>query len=154
MRTKSKTRGLRIVGGKEGPAADLNTAKIGASKVIRDCVVYVQSMAAFSAGFHVDPTGNGDYCDVGDFTKKANAALRRLQANSPDCGPTLDELFAKSMVLRIMFAAGGVTEPRERAYARFFAAEVAVYCATIRSGDDDGGDGSKTTVVKGSQSNG
>jgi hypothetical protein len=83
---------------------------------------------AFSAGFQADPTDDCDYAGAGDFMKKADAALRRSKANSPDCGPTRAELFAKAMVLRIMFAAGGGTEPKERAYARFFAAEVAAYC--------------------------
>jgi hypothetical protein len=55
------------------------------------------------------------------------------------------------MVLRIMFANAGGTEPKERAYARFFAAEVAVYCATIRSGDD-GGRGTTVAQLKGGES--
>ena len=74
-----------------------------------------------------------------------------MKANNPDSGPTRDELFAKAMVLRIMFANAGGTEPKERAYARFFAAEVAVYCATIRSGDDGGG-GTTVAQLKGGES--
>jgi hypothetical protein len=131
--TESKKPRLTVVAGTEAPTTGprSNPAKpIAAqgSKVIRDCVVYTQSMAAFSAGFHADPTDDCDYAGERDFTKKAAAALRRLKANSPDSGPTRDVLFAKAMVLRIMFANTGGTEPEERAYARFFAAEVAAYC--------------------------
>jgi hypothetical protein len=80
MREGSKTPGLRIVAGTEGPTdgPGSNAAKpIAAqgSKIIRDCVVYAQSMAAFGAGFNADPTDDCDYAGVGDFTKKAAAAV-------------------------------------------------------------------------------
>jgi hypothetical protein len=80
------------------------------------------------AAFAAAPSDDCDYAGEGDFMKKAAVALRRLKANSPDTGPTRDEPFTKAIVLRIMFAHTGGTEPEERAYARFFAAEVAGYC--------------------------
>ena len=113
--------------------------KPAGSEIIRQCVIYVQSMAAFTAGFEVDPSGNFDHAGSGKgqlgrkHLSHADHALRRLVALSPACLErrrplTPPELLAKAGVLSAMWAQeGGKTrscEPFETAYVRFFAREV------------------------------
>jgi hypothetical protein len=108
------------------------------SEIIRQCVIYVQSMAALKAGFAVD-TGNFAYagCGPGELGSKqiriADKALRQLIALSPafvEGHPPLtrEELLAKAGVLAALWEQeGGITrscEANETAYVRFFAREV------------------------------
>jgi hypothetical protein len=57
------------------------------SEIIKHCVIYAQSIAAYNAGFKVDHTGDSDHagCDgLGkEYLDKAAHALRRLLALSP-----------------------------------------------------------------------
>jgi hypothetical protein len=107
------------------------------SEIIRQCVIYVQSMAAFQAGFKVDPTGYWDHAGSGkgqlgrDHVLAADHALARLVTLSPAEGRAplnAAELFAKAGALSVMWAQeGGETrscEVTETAYVRFFAREV------------------------------
>jgi hypothetical protein len=105
------------------------------SKIIRDCVVYAQSRGAYQAGFKADPTGDFDYAgcssELGEtFFQEADTALRRLIGASGGQAPTRDELFAKAVVLGIMFdgnSGGDGGEGIKEAYVRFFAEEVRDY---------------------------
>jgi hypothetical protein len=60
--------------------------KPASSEIIRQCVIYVQSMAAYQAGFKVDLTGNFDHAGSGkgqpgrDHLRTADHALARLVA--------------------------------------------------------------------------
>ena len=109
------------------------------SEIIRQCVIYVQSMAAFQAGFKVDPTGYWDHAGAGkgqlgrDHVLAADRALARLLAVSPSfvegrAPLNAAELFAKAGVLSVIWSQeGGETrscEVTETAYVGFFAREV------------------------------
>jgi hypothetical protein len=109
------------------------------SEIIRQCVIYVQAMAAYKAGFTADITGNWAHCGSGKKQlggrqlREAGHALRRLIAISPafvEGRPTLtaSELFAKASVLSVIWdQEGGQTrslEANETVYVRFFAREV------------------------------
>ena len=59
------------------------------SEIILLCVIYVQAMAAYKAGFTADITGNWDHCGSGSeqlggkHLREASHALRRLIATAP-----------------------------------------------------------------------
>ena len=108
------------------------------SEIIRQCVIYAQSIAAYQAGFEMDLTGNFDHAGSGkgqlgrDHLRTADHALARLVALSPAFkgrAPLNEaELFAKAGVLSVIWSQeGGETrscEATETAYVRFFAREV------------------------------
>lgn len=108
------------------------------SEIITNCVIYAQSMAAYHAGFKVDNTGDSDHAGCHALGKKhfrkADRAVARLIGLSPvflEGKPPLsrDELFAKAGVLGIMTGSQNEFDqtPTEKAFVRFFAAEVADY---------------------------
>jgi hypothetical protein len=113
--------------------------KPAGSEIIRQCVIYVQSMAAYEAGFTVDLTGNWDHAGAGqdrlggEHLAHADRALAKLIALSPSfvagrAPLSAAELFAKAGVLSVIWSQeGGETrscEATETAYVRFFAREV------------------------------
>ena len=53
------------------------------SEIVEQCVIYVQQVAAWDAGFRVDLSGEQDYAGKGRHLKKANRALFNLIALSP-----------------------------------------------------------------------
>jgi hypothetical protein len=59
------------------------------SQIIELCVIYVQSLAAYDAGFSVDRTGDSDYASAGNHIRKARAANRKQPSqtgcSSPHC---------------------------------------------------------------------
>jgi hypothetical protein len=120
-------------------ASKKTAPKPAGSETIRQCVIYVQAMAAYEAGFTADITGDWDHCGSGSeqlgggHLREAGHALRRLIAISPACvegrAPlTPAELFAKASVLTVVLdQEGGQTrslEADETVYVRFFAREV------------------------------
>jgi hypothetical protein len=109
------------------------------SEIIRQCVIYVQAMASYKAGFTADITDDWDYCGSGNKQlggwqlREARHALRKLITISPACvagrAPLIPaELFAKASVLTVILdQEGGQTrslEADEAVYARLFAREV------------------------------
>jgi hypothetical protein len=48
------------------------------SKIIEQCVIYVQALAAYDAGFSVDRTGNSRYAGKGRQIKNASRAISKL----------------------------------------------------------------------------
>jgi hypothetical protein len=107
------------------------------SKIIEQCVTYVQSLAAYDAGFNVDCTGNSEYCGKGSQIKKARRAMCKLIGLSPHgkwgAAPlTAEELHAKAGVLAAMYGLRKDEQPdeTETAYVRFFAGEVTDYLAS------------------------
>jgi hypothetical protein len=52
------------------------------TKVIEQCVIYVQSLAAYDAGFGVDRTGDADYAGKGRQISKARRRVNRSSAPS------------------------------------------------------------------------
>ena len=106
------------------------------SKIIEQCVIYVQQMAAYDAGFNVDHTGDCDYATKGSHFRKARRAMFKLIGLSPHLtagAPPLTslELHAKAGVLVAMFGLrnGATPDADERAYIRFFAGEVSDFLA-------------------------
>jgi hypothetical protein len=99
------------------------------SEIIEQCVIYVQHLAAYDAGFRVDRTGDADYCGKGGHIKKARRAMCKLIGLSPHPGSaplTSLELYAKAGVLAAMYGLRKDENPDEieSAYIRFFAVEV------------------------------
>ena len=127
---------LKIVAGTEvstcPKAALIETAPEPAtSKIIEQCVIYVQQLAAYDAGFSVDRTDNSEHC-TGRQIKKARGAMHKLICLSPHKrygAPVLTalELYAKAGVLTAMYGLRNGEEPdeTEMTYIRFFAGEVA-----------------------------
>ena len=106
------------------------------SEIIEQCVIYVQHLAAYDAGFSVDRTGNAEYCGKGGQIKKARRAMCKLIGLSPhttfDAAPlTPLELYAKAGVLAAMYGLRKDEGPDETelAYVRFFAGEVSDFLA-------------------------
>ena len=64
--------------------AKAKEAKPEGSKIIEQCVIYVQCLAAYDAGFSVDRTGDADFCNTGDQIKKAHRAMCKLVGLSPN----------------------------------------------------------------------
>jgi hypothetical protein len=111
-------------------------ATVPRSKIIEQCVIYVQSLAAYDAGFSVDRTGNSDYAGDGSHIRKARAAMIKLIGISPHCTAgapplTASELHAKAGVLVAMYGLRKDEGPDEieMAYIRFFAGEVSDFLA-------------------------
>jgi hypothetical protein len=119
---------------KSKPAAETIGAEL--SEIIKQCVIYVQQLAAYDAGMSVDRSGNFDYAGSGREVRKARRAMLKLIALSPPCKTgaaplTALELHAKADVLTAMYGLRDDEEPDhvERAYIRFFAAEVTDFLA-------------------------
>jgi len=108
----------------------------GRSKIIEQCVIYVQCLAAYDAGFSVDPTGDADYAGKGRQISKARRAMAKLIGLSPHCRAgaaplTALELHAKAGVLAAMYGLRNDEQPDhiEQIYIRFFAGEVSDFLA-------------------------
>jgi hypothetical protein len=69
------------MGKKKAKQKAVDTAK--RSKIIEQCVIYVQQLAAYDAGFAVDHTGDYDHAGKGADIKKALRALHKLICLSP-----------------------------------------------------------------------
>jgi hypothetical protein len=101
------------------------------SEIIAQCVIYVQYLAAYDAGFSVDRSGDADYAGNGRHISKARRAMSKLIGLSPhlkEGAPSLTalELYAKAGVLAAMYGLrkGEHPDEIEAAYTRFFAGEV------------------------------
>jgi hypothetical protein len=106
------------------------------SKIIEQCVIYVQALAAYDAGFSVDRTGNSRYAGKGRQIKNASRAISKLIGLSPHCRAgaaplSALELHAKAGVLATMYGLRNGEQPdaTEMAYIRFFAGEVIDFLA-------------------------
>jgi len=109
------------------------------SEVIKQCVVYLQSKAAWLAGFEGDTTGDSTFAGSGKgelgrrHLHKADRTLRRLVGLSSAYMPgrpalTQAELKAKAIVCRVMEQQADTDLTRdERTYVRFFVKEVEDY---------------------------
>ena len=102
-----------------------------ANETIEQCIIYVQQLASYQAGFKADGTGDFQYAAAGREIAKARRAMIRLIAISPHKTPgasplTAVELKAKAAVLEAMYGLQKDEEPDEieLAYIRFFAGEV------------------------------
>ena len=106
------------------------------SKIIEQCVIYVQSIAAYDAGFAVDHTGDSDYAGKGGQMRNAKRAMSKLIALSSHLKGgatplTAIELHAKAGVLAAMYGLrkDEQPDPIEQTYIRFFAGEVSDFLA-------------------------
>ena len=109
------------------------------SEVIAQCVIYLQQLASYDAGFNADATGDSEYAGRGNQIGKAKRALIRLVGLSPACiegKPPLSakELHAKATVLNALYGLRQHEDldPTESAYVRLFAREVEDY---LRAGE-------------------
>jgi len=113
-------------------------AKPERSKIIEQAVIYAQALAAYHAGFEVDPTGDSDYASKQHGVKSAQKALEKLNSISPRKGPekfesclSADELQAKAKVLGVLYGLKHSEEPNEteKEFIRLFAGEVLDFIA-------------------------
>jgi hypothetical protein len=107
--------------------AKSKTVDSGLSPIIEQCVIYVQCLAAYDAGFSIDVSGNSDYAGKGDHLESAKRAMVKLLGLSPHARAgaaplTPAELFSKAAVLAAMIGLRKDHEPDhiETAYIRFF----------------------------------
>ena len=97
--------------------------------LIRECVIYAQAVAAQSAGFAADPTGNNDHASaLADIHfKRAKEALVKI-ARTP--ATTVEGLQAKARIASVVIDdSEGSIEEEEEAFFRTFAAEVKEFLA-------------------------
>jgi hypothetical protein len=74
-----------MMGKKKAKQKPVDTAK--RSEIIQQCVIYVQQLAAYDAGFDVDRTGDSDFASKGGQIKKARRAMCKLIGLSPHKTP-------------------------------------------------------------------
>jgi hypothetical protein len=93
----------------DGQETEIETRLSPRSEIIEQCLIYAQSIAAYNAGFYVDPTGDFDYAGCGDSQlgrhhfRNAKRALIKLVALGEDVpAPSRDELFAKARVAHLL----------------------------------------------------
>jgi hypothetical protein len=123
---------------KKKSKAKAKVAKPERSKIIEQAVIYAQALAAYHAGFEVDPTGDSDYASKQRGVKSARKALEKLNSISPRKGPdkyesclSADELQAKAKVLGVLYGLKDCEEPNEdeKEFIRLFAGEVLDFIA-------------------------
>ena len=123
---------------KKKSKAKAKVAKPERSKIIEQAVIYAQALAAYHAGFEVDPTGDSDYASKQRGVKSAQKALEKLNSISPRKGPdkyesclSADELQAKAKVLGVLYGLKDSEEPdeTEKEFIRLFAGEVLDFIA-------------------------
>jgi len=111
------------------------------SKIIEQAVIYAQALAAYHAGFEVDPTGDNEYASKQKGVTSAQKALEKLNLISPRKGPgeamvclSADELHAKAKVLGVLYGLHDHEEPNEteKEFIRLFAGEVLDFIAGHR----------------------
>jgi hypothetical protein len=126
------------------PSSKKTAPKSAGSETIRQCVIYVQAMAAYKAGFTADITNDWDHCgsnkgrEGGKHLRASEHALRKLISISPACvsgrAPlTAQELFAKASVLSAILSQDAVAKDQtlsldETTFVKFFAIEVEDHC--------------------------
>jgi hypothetical protein len=106
------------------------------SEIIKYAVMYAQKLAAFHAGFEVDPTGDSEYSSTSSAITNARKALVKLNSVSPREGClSADELQAKAKVLSLLYGLKKNEEPNkeEKEYIRLFAREVLDFLAGHRT---------------------
>jgi hypothetical protein len=110
------------------------------SKIIEQCVIYVQQLAAYDVGFGVDRTSEAEHCGKGGQIKKARRAMSRLidLGGIPGASLTPLELRAKAGVLAGMYGLRKHedTDEIETTYIRLFAREVVDYLAANHQADE------------------
>ena len=97
--------------------------------LIRDCVIYAQSVAAQSAGFAADPTGNNDHASaLADiYFERAKAALVKIARTQ---ATTAEGLQAKARIASVVVDdSEGSIDAEEQAFFRSFAVEVKEFLA-------------------------
>jgi hypothetical protein len=115
------------------------------SAIIKQCIIYFQSMAAYNAGFEADPTADSDVAGAGDGTlggialRKAERALLKLASIS--AAPSIVEIKAKINVLEgiFQFERGNNLPDEAGEYIKHFAAELREYFKNVPSDVAEGG---------------
>jgi hypothetical protein len=87
----------------------------GRSKIIEQCVIYVQCLAAYDAGFSVDHTGDSDCAGKGRQISKARRAMSKLIGLSPYLRAGAAPLTALELYAKGGSIGGNVRAPKSRA---------------------------------------
>lgn len=104
--------------------------------LIRECVIYAQSTAAFQKGFKADPDGNSTQAAaLGD--RHSNRAWQALTKITATPATTPEGLCSKARVAAIVFEdnEGGCFENADLEFLKSFAAEVKKFLQPICDGD-------------------
>lgn len=103
--------------------------------LIRECIVYAQSVAAFHKDFKADPDGSSDQAAaMGDrYNNRASQALTKI-ANTPAATP--EGLCSKARIVEIVFEdnEGGCLEADACDFLKSFGAEVKAFLQPICDG--------------------
>jgi hypothetical protein len=105
------------------------------SEIIKQCLIYAQSAAAYNAGFYVDPTGDFDYAGCGHSQlgrhhfRTAKQALIKLVSLAREPKLSRDELFAEARVVRLLQNTDAKRSPEKHKaeFIKRFAQDVSQY---------------------------
>jgi hypothetical protein len=99
--------------------------------LIRECVVYVQSVAGFHAGWKADPSGDSVYAaPAGErFNNRAALALEKITSTP---ATTAEGLLSKARIVPSLIQdAGGSFDVREKAFLASFGTNVETFLQPI-----------------------
>ena len=98
--------------------------------LIRQCITYAQAIAAFEAGFKVDPDGSkSNAASLGRQSARADAALAIIAATQ---ALTAEGLQSKASILPMVIdSSPGSMEEGDEAFYRSFAADVQAFLDPI-----------------------
>lgn len=99
--------------------------------LIRDCVAYAQSFAAYHNGFKADPSGNNDFAEsLGDkYSARAATSLAKITAMA---AKTAEGLQAKARIVPMVIDDSPMSMERdEEAFLRSFASDVKAFLEPI-----------------------
>jgi hypothetical protein len=89
-------------------------APSGQDRLIADCVEYARMIAAFNAGFSVDPTGNNDFAGSKNYHRTLGRACDLLASIARRPATTVMALQAKARVVHWIMEDGASHSPEER----------------------------------------
>jgi hypothetical protein len=106
------------------------------TRLINECVIYAQSIAAFHDGFKVDSDGNSCHAEAlgKRHSNRARQALTKITATP---ATTPEGLYSKAHVVRVVFddnGDGGCLPEADTEFLKSFAVEVEKFLQPICNG--------------------
>jgi hypothetical protein len=119
-----------VLAGKAATKSKRSPAASSDTRLIKECVIYGQEIAAFYAGFEADPDGSSKHASGlgGRHEDRARRALTQIATTNASTPAGLD---AKARILPLVIedsdGSGGVMEEADEAFYRSFTADVRAF---------------------------